>query len=115
VEIGIESARFPEKEYINGIFLAVQGGGGVTMQLSLIVAPSDQSGAAKAATRLPPVHQGGGDPAGRPHLPRQVRREQAGALRPAPHAAGARPLGHRQDHVHTGRVSDPDPHGSALI
>jgi hypothetical protein len=25
VEIGTEAAQFPEKEYINGIFLAVQG------------------------------------------------------------------------------------------
>ncbi len=26
VEIGTEAARFPEKEYINGIFLAMHGG-----------------------------------------------------------------------------------------
>jgi hypothetical protein len=26
VEIGTEAAQFPEKEYINGIFVAVQGG-----------------------------------------------------------------------------------------
>jgi hypothetical protein len=25
VEIGTEAAKFPEKEYINGIFVAVQG------------------------------------------------------------------------------------------
>jgi hypothetical protein len=25
VEIGAEAAQFPEKEYINGIFIAVQG------------------------------------------------------------------------------------------
>jgi hypothetical protein len=28
VEIGTEAGQFPEKEYINGIFLAVCGGGG---------------------------------------------------------------------------------------
>jgi hypothetical protein len=39
VEIGTEAAQFPEKEYINGIFLAVQlgnwavGGGGVCLPL----------------------------------------------------------------------------------
>ncbi len=27
VEIGNEDAQFPEKEYINGIFVAVGGGG----------------------------------------------------------------------------------------
>jgi hypothetical protein len=27
VEIGTEATQFPEKEYINGIFLAVQGAG----------------------------------------------------------------------------------------
>ncbi len=27
VEIGTEAAQFPEKEFINGIFLAVWGGG----------------------------------------------------------------------------------------
>ncbi len=29
VEIGAEAAQFPEKEYINGIAVAVQGWGGV--------------------------------------------------------------------------------------
>ncbi len=30
VEIGTEAAQFPEKEYINGIFIVVQGVDGVT-------------------------------------------------------------------------------------
>jgi hypothetical protein len=30
VEIGTEAAQFPEKEYINGIFLAVQASGQIS-------------------------------------------------------------------------------------
>ena len=61
-------------------------------------------GAAQVATWLPPVHEGGGGPAGRPHLPRQIWGEQAGAVSPAPHAQGAPALRHCQDHVHTGNI-----------
>jgi hypothetical protein len=32
VEIGAEAALFPEKEYISGIFVAVQGRNGSTCQ-----------------------------------------------------------------------------------
>ena len=31
VGIGFEAAQFPEKEYINGIFVVVYGGGGVAL------------------------------------------------------------------------------------
>jgi hypothetical protein len=33
VEIGTEAAQFPEKEYINGIFLAVHSGGAANRSL----------------------------------------------------------------------------------
>jgi hypothetical protein len=34
VEIGTEAAQFPEKEYINGIFLAVWGGSALAVLYS---------------------------------------------------------------------------------
>ena len=59
-------------------------------------------GAAEAAARLPPVHEGGGRPPRGPHLQGQVRGEQAGVERSATHAEGAGAHRYPQGHVHAG-------------
>jgi hypothetical protein len=55
VEIGTEAAQFPEKEYINGIFLAVQEDGEVTSSLDNDRKISEASSSATAVDGFNPL------------------------------------------------------------
>ena len=58
-------------------------------------------GAAQAAAWLPPVYEGGGGPTGCPHLPGQVRGDQAGHRG---RTQGDPPSRHDQDAVQPGNT-----------